>query len=248
VPVQSGLNIMPNPYFQFKQFTVFHDQCAMKVTTDACLFGAWCADDVQQLTVDGQRLLDIGAGTGLLSLMMAQKNSGIIDAVEIDIAAAQQAQQNVKDSPFANLITVVNEDILNWKKEAYDVIISNPPFYEKEIPSTQTGKNIAHHSEGLVLESLFKIIQEKLTAVGSFYLLLPYKRKATIDKLLLTNKLHLEKEVIVHSSAAHLPFRLLLKGSKRPSACTSEILNIYDENKQYTPAFTSLLKDYYLYL
>jgi tRNA1Val (adenine37-N6)-methyltransferase len=249
VPVLSGVDIMPNPYFQFKQFTVYHDRCAMKVTTDACLFGAWVAEDCQRSTVNDQRLLDIGTGTGLLSLMVVQKNKDIqLDAVEIDKAAAAQATENVKASPYAHNITVHQSDITNWEKGSYDIILSNPPFYEKEIPSTQKGKNVAHHSEGLRLEELFFIIKEKLTDSGSFYLLLPYKRRHDIDKQLQQAGLFLEKKVIVHPAVENAPFRLLLKGGKRPFPTQSESLSIYDTTRAYTPEFVALLKDYYLYL
>lgn len=239
---------MPNPYFQFKQFTVYHDRCAMKVTTDACLFGAWCADDSQRSTVNSQLLLDIGTGTGLLSLMVAQQNKVLIDAVEIDPEAAAQATENVKASAFAKAITVYHSDIAIWEKGGYDIIISNPPFYENEIPAAQQQKNVAHHSEGLRLETLFTIIQEKLTPQGVFYLLLPYKRKETIERLLQRNGLFIEKEMIVHPVTTHAPFRLLLKGRKQPVKRSIETIAVYNADKQYTAAFIDLLKDYYLYL
>jgi tRNA1Val (adenine37-N6)-methyltransferase len=266
---------MPNPYFQFKQFTVYHDRCAMKVTTDGCLFGAWVAREVnesmvnrqwamdkellnghnelntsdhQLSTVNNQRFLDIGTGTGLLSLMVAQKNKATIDAVEIDEKAAAQAMDNVKASPFASAITVYEGDVTAWDKGPYDVILSNPPFYEKEIPSTHQQKNVAHHGEGLRLETLFMIINEKLKDEGQFYLLLPYKRKGAIETLLQKTGLYLEKQVIVQPTSENPPFRLLLKGGKQPATVQLESMSIYNNAKVYTPEFTSLLKDYYLYL
>ena len=90
---------MANPFFQFKQFTVFHDQCAMKVTTDACLFGAWVAKKMSEKNWNEKKMLDIGTGSGLLSLMIAQQNNLFIDAVEIDIFAAKQAKENLASSP-----------------------------------------------------------------------------------------------------------------------------------------------------
>ena len=239
---------MANPYFQFKAFTVFHDRCAMKVTTDACLFGAWCAEGCRLDNVDGQKVLDIGTGTGLLSLMVAQKNKVCIDAVEIDKGAADQATRNVNDSPFKDTITVIQTAIQEWTPTNYDVIISNPPFYENELSSAQQQKNIAHHGDGLKLETLFSIISDKLSDSGYFYLLLPYKRKAAIEKLLQQAGFFLEKEVTVKPSVKHLPFRLLLKGRKLPTTCITETLCIYNEEKQYTHEFMTLLRDYYLYL
>lgn len=255
-PVLSGVNTMPNPFFQFKHFTVYHDRCAMKVTTDACLFGAWVADNCQESlgndqpsAVNHQRVLDIGTGTGLLSLMVAQKNSHLhIDAIEIDEQAAAQAAENVKASPYASAISVYHHDITAWEKGAYNIILSNPPFYEKEIPSSLQGKNIAHHGEGLRLETLFKIIKEKLTDTGTFYLLLPYKRRQDIEKLMQQTGLYIQKLAIVQPTVENAPFRLLLKGSKHPVNTHITSLSVYDAAKQYTPGFVSLLKEYYLYL
>lgn len=206
-------------------------------------------DEGHRSTTNGQRLLDIGTGTGLLSLMVAQKHAGVqLDAVEIDDQAAVQAMENVAASPFGAAITVHHGDIRNWERGSYDSIISNPPFYEKEVPSTQHGKNVAHHGEGLRLETLFHIIKEKLTANGSFYLLLPYKRRHDIDKGLQQAGLFLEKKVIVHPAIDNQPFRLLLKGGQQPTSTQIETLSIYDTARTYTPEFVSLLKDYYLYL
>ncbi|MDQ6609132.1 MAG: 50S ribosomal protein L11 methyltransferase, partial [Bacteroidota bacterium] len=100
---------MPNTYFSFKQFTIYQDRCAMKVTTDGCLFGSWCANEIYKLIHSQVYLLDIGAGTGLLSLMIAQKNKCVIDAIEIDKEAAMQAIENISASPWNKKIYVVNE-------------------------------------------------------------------------------------------------------------------------------------------
>src|SRR5689334_19640143 len=138
---------MPNPYFRFKQFTVFHDRCAMKVTTDACLFGAWCAQEIQCLQPVPRHLLDIGTGTGLLCLLIEQKNELPIEAVEIDPDAAQQARENVAASPWKHKIQIHHADILSCHPEQeFDCIVSNPPFYENELASQQDQKNLAHHS------------------------------------------------------------------------------------------------------
>ena len=131
---------MANPYFSFKQFTVRHDRCAMKVTTDSCLFGAWMARELQQLS-GIQDIWDIGTGSGLLSLMVAQKNNVVIDAIEIDPAAAAQASENSSASPWSENIRIIHEDVRTADPgKKYDVIISNPPFYERELPPATTEK------------------------------------------------------------------------------------------------------------
>src|SRR5687768_4644120 len=150
----------------------------MKVTTDACLFGAWCAQEVHGLVNPADYILDIGAGSGLLSLMLAQKNQVIIDAVEIDTAAAEQAKDNVASSPWEDRINIINTRVLNWKVgKRYRYIVSNPPFYESDLKSEKKSKNIAHHDEGLRLNVLLDFIENHLTADGRFFLLLPAKRE-----------------------------------------------------------------------
>jgi tRNA1Val (adenine37-N6)-methyltransferase len=249
---------MPNPYFQFKQFTIHHDRCAMKVTTDACLFGAWCAHEIQKAKYEirstkyeerSTQLLDIGAGTGLLSLMVAQKNDCTIDAVEIEKEAAEQAAENIAASPWKENIRIHHTDILKFQTEqSYDVIISNPPFYEKEIVSADQQKNTAHHSDELKLSELISCIKNHLSATGIFYLLLPFKRTNEALKILSKEGLLVQKQVVVAPSVVHAPFRFLIKGGRQQAMIIEEKFFITDEQKQYTPEFVALLKDYYLYL
>lgn len=238
---------MANPYFQFKKFTVYHERCAMKVTTDACLFGAWAAEDLKNDHAQGI-LLDIGTGTGLLSLMVAQKNNLQIDAVEINPAAAKEAEGNIIDSPFKESIYVHQMDIALFEKSNYDYIICNPPFYENELISLSADKNIAHHSHQLKWKELFQIIYKKLNPKGYFYLLLPSKRKEEAENGLLKQELFITTKVSVKQTPNHAPFRIMIKGSKNKETFNEKEITIRDEHDQYTPEFTNLLKDYYLYL
>src|SRR3954469_11797521 len=126
---------MANNYFSFKQFIIHQDKCAMKVCTDACLFGAYVADRFQ-ITNSKFHVLDIGAGTGLLSLMLAQKNSTVqIDAVEIDKAASEQAKENFKHSLWRDRLHIHHQPIQEFGMNTYNLIISNPPFYENDLKS-----------------------------------------------------------------------------------------------------------------
>ncbi len=242
---------MPNPFFRFKQFTVFHDRTAMKVTTDACLFGAWSAEMISKRQFLKNNALEIGAGTGLLSLMVAQKNHITIDAVEIDASASQQAAENIAASPWKERISIHHADILHFDNhKKYDYIFSNPPFYENEIESSDDKKNLAHHGHGLKLDVLFEIISKFLKQDGNFFLLLPYKRIVEIEQLLKKQQFFLINKTHVRQSVLHQPFRLMLIGTRKKTEfpVNETSISIWDESRQYTPEFIGLLKEYYLYL
>ena len=242
---------MPNPYFQFKQFTIYHERCAMKVTTDACLFGSWCAEEIKKDTGETERknLLEIGAGSGLLSLMIAQKNNCRIEAIEIDADAAQQAKENIRSSPWKEQIILHHNDVLDFSfSHSYDIIVTNPPFYENELRSGNTQKNTAHHDEGLKLSELALLIKQTLSPAGNFYLLLPYKREAEAEQILNNENLFIEKKILVSQSTSHAPFRLMIKGGHNKTHQEEIKLAITDDSKAYTKEFITLLKDYYLYL
>lgn len=240
---------MANPYFQFKQFTIYHDRCAMKVTTDSCFFGAWAASEIEKEDLKVKTVLDIGTGTGLLSLMIAQKNEVEIDTVEIDIEASQQAKENVDASPWKNSIRIFNEDILSFQpQKKYDCIISNPPFYENELASEVQKRNIAHHSEQLTIAEVLKIIKVNLKEDGIFFLMYPFKRSTVIERLLNENELCVVQTISLTQTVKHSPFRVILKGSNKRETPINSYMSILDENQQYTKQFVDLLKDYYLYL
>jgi tRNA1Val (adenine37-N6)-methyltransferase len=221
----------------------------MKVTTDACLFGAWLAEEVKTKKLKIKNVLDAGAGTGLLSLMFAQKNPDVvIDAIEIDDDSYQQAKKNIKASPWHNRINILHGDIKTFSFEKkYDLIISNPPFYEKEIKSNNPKKNVAHHDEGFLFDDLLMIIKKNLSPHGFFSLLLPFKRNVEAKKLL-RNFLVLQM-ILIKQTPAHNYSRTILLGCQKNEKETmiDEIL-ICDDQNQYTNEFKNLLKDYYLHL
>src|SRR5688572_19186971 len=224
----------------------------MDVKTDACLFGAWVAEKVKSQKSKVKSGLDIGTGTGLLALMLTQKNPELkIDAIEIDKDAAEQAKINAGSSPWKEQINIIQADVkgFSFEKE-FDLIISNPPFYEKEIRSATDSKNIAHHSENLTLKELLVIIKDNLSKTGSFFLLLPYKRHEEIKKLFKDHELNISKILFVRQSVKHDYFRIFIKGSLLAEEKQTEFdeLSIWDDKKQYTNEFVMLLKDYYLHL
>lgn len=224
----------------------------MKVTTDACLFGAWVVNEDKRQKLITKNVLDAGAGTGLLSLMYAQKNArAIIDAIEIDEEAHAQAKENIAASPFAGRINIFHDDVKKFSfSKKYDCILSNPPFYEKEIRSGSERKNIAHHHSGLMLEDLLSITKANLSSHGTFYLLLPFKRNEEIKKILLKQDLFISKIVFAKQSTKHNYFRVMIAGKleEDPAETLIEEISIWDDQQQYTGEFKELMKDYYLYL
>ena len=224
----------------------------MKVTTDACLFGAWVANEVESAKWKVESVLDIGTGTGLLSLMLAQKNPGTnILALEIDKSAAEQAADNINASLWKDQVDIVKGDVKDLSfPEKFDLIISNPPFYETELRSGIERKNIAFHSDHLTLQELLYAIKTNLNADGHFFLLLPYKRNDEIRRLFKDHQLHISKLLLVRQSVKHDYFRILLKGNLNAAQKETEFdeMSIWDEQQQYTAEFVRLLKEYYLHL
>lgn len=251
---------MANSYFNFKQFTINQDNCAMKVCTDACLFGAVVADyktclpkDILSETATGgpfSHCLEIGTGTGLLSLMIAQKNdTHTIDGVEIDTAAAAQAAENIAASPWANRIQVFNEDILTFNtQKKYDCIVSNPPFYEGDLQSADKAKNDAKHDTALNLSELLKVVDKYLHPQGFFAVLLPYHRVEYFIEEAKKSGLFLGKQILVKHTLKHTFFRGILFFNRRETETKVLEIVIWDTEHNYTAEFAELLKDYYLFL
>lgn len=240
---------MPNNYFQFKQFTVQQERAALKVSTDSCLFGAWIADKVESEKLKVESALDIGAGSGLLMLMLAQKCDAKIDGIEIDQPSYEQAKENTEASIWKERLELFHADAKQFSfSKNYDLIISNPPFYEGDLKSDVARRNVAMHDAGLKLDELLKVADANLTDDGMFAVLLPYQRAAYMVALAETSNLYLQTHVQVRQTVNHGFFRSMLLFSRSKTAAMVEELAIKDESNQYTNEFIGLLKDYYLYL
>ena len=244
---------MGNNYFRFKQFTVHQDKCAMKVTTDSCLFGAWVADAVLRLQMPVNTILDIGTGTGLLSLMLAQKVNAHITAVEIDTDAANQASQNFQHAPWKNQLLVFNNSIQNFSMNAtnnnrFDLIISNPPFYLNDLKSPDVKTNIAHHSAALKWMELIEIITRLLSPCGYFAVLLPFNTSDNFEALATQNKLFPVEMFCVRQKPASSFFRKMIIFSKNKGLLVTGEIIITNKANQYDTLFVQLLKDYYLHV
>ncbi len=257
---------MPNSYFRFKQFIIHQDRCAMKVCTDSCILGAWTAlrlnlvknlmdKAVKNQSGNGvktllegrvQKILDIGSGTALLSLMLAQKTNARIDTIECDRETCLQAGENIKLSPWAERIQLFEGDVREYIfPSAYDFIITNPPFFESDLRSPEQKKNMAKHNESLTFEKLMGLIRTNLQPDGAFSILLPFHRNEYFKRLAGENGFFLQEELIVKQTLAHDPFRSILLFSKNLSTkIISEELTIKKEGK-YSLEFKVLMQDYY---
>ena len=237
---------MPNAYFNFKQFTVYHDKCALKVCTDSCLFGAWAV----AFTKEAYTILDIGSGSGLLSLILAQKTNAEITGVELDESSFLQALENIKQSPWPDKIKLIHADCRNYfPAEKFDFIICNPPFYEQMLSSEKNNEKQAKHDATLLLSDLISIFNRLLSPKGKLAILFPYYRKVELLKAMSMNGYYLHAGVDIRPAPQKDNFRFAGIFGHAESVMPSEIaISIKDELQHYTPEFKALLKDYYLYL
>lgn len=230
----------------------------MKVCTDSCILGAWTAlriDGVKNLSENGvqnilenrvKNILDIGSGTALLPLMLAQKTGARIDTIECDSETCLQAGENIMQSPWANRIQLLEGDARDYVfPSAYDFIITNPPFFESDLRSPEQKKNMAKHNESLSLETLIGLIQSNIQLDGAFSILLPFHRNDYFKKLAGEKGFSLQEELILKQTPLHAPFRTILLFSKKDSReIISEELTIKKEGK-YSAEFQVLMQDYY---
>ncbi|RYF88551.1 MAG: methyltransferase domain-containing protein [Chitinophagaceae bacterium] len=240
---------MPNHYFSFKEFTVWQQHCAMKVCTDACVLGAFTANRFVNSAPPPKHILDIGTGTGLLSLMLAQKINAEIEAIEINKDAAQQAQENFDTSPWASRLKTINSSLQEFAGEScYDLIIANPPFFEDDLRSNAAAKNDAKHDSSLTLHQLVEAIHKLLVTTGSAVVLIPQHRTSYFSALVSAAGMHINGVLEMRQSFTHKPFRSIVVIAKTADKFDKSILTIHDHKREYTPEFAALLKDYYLKL
>ena len=224
----------------------------MKVCTDACLFGAWTAAIITGKPERISSVLDIGSGTGLLSLMLAQKLKTPINAIEIDLPAYEQTKENFENSDWKELLNAMHGDILTLEQQTlYALVITNPPFYEKELRSPAAAVNMARHDTSLTLEALVRKVCALLKEEGYFSIMLPWHRYDSMLKIASENGLILSALLRVKQSPKHDFFRamMLFEKTKKPQRETLiRDLTIKEIHHQYSENFIEYLKDYYLSL
>ncbi len=232
---------MSNPYFRFKQFTVFHDQCAMKVGTDGVLLGAWanCSH--------ARNVLDVGTGSGLIALMVAQRSKSLITGIDIDADACKQASINAQNSPFSGRLRIIRSSFQDFYPEnKFDLIVSNPPFFANALKSPDKGRSQARHSDDLPLEYLFRKSVEILSPEGKLALIIPADRSEEADVYASESKLHKTGEIRISPLPGRPPKRILLEYSMQHSACLRSEWSIELSRHVYSDQYITLTKDFYL--
>ncbi|MDN3580873.1 tRNA1(Val) (adenine(37)-N6)-methyltransferase [Mucilaginibacter flavus] len=229
--------------FHFKQFSVDQTGCAMKINTDGVLLGALAEAD-EPLTA-----LDIGTGTGVIALMLAQRfPMAHIDAVEIDEAAAVTATRNFENSPFKDRLTLYPSDFKSFfdahPEKKYDLIVSNPPFYINSLQSPGAKKNQAKHAEDGFFEELIEQGRNHLANAGVFWLILPPDTSALVKDLALANGLYLEKITKIHSFKTDEAHREIIALGLVQTNIIEKGFVIYNEPKVYSEAYQQVLKGF----
>lgn len=233
--------------FRFKQFSVDQSGCAMKINTDGVLLGA-LAGEGQPSTI-----LDIGTGTGVIALMLAQRfTSAQIDAVEIDSNAAETAQLNFEASPFKDRLTAYHQDFNTFftlhPEKRYDLIISNPPFYIDSLLSPQKEKNIAKHAGRDFFNGLMEIMFKQLTVGGQCWLVLPVNTASWVKNIAIGFGLYLQKIVKIKSFEDLEPHReIVVFGMEVGDVLTSSFI-IYSSIGKYSTAYNQLLQPFFITL
>ena len=217
----------------------------MKITTDACIQGAWAI-----VAGDTHKVLDIGAGTGLLSLMLAQRSGQLhIDAVELDAEAATQCAENVAGSPWADRIRVIVGDVRTFSGGPYDMIITNPPFFQQSLLGNKENRNNARHTLSLGYDELLQAAARLLKEEGNLSVLLPQTEYLLWAEIALQQGWsEFARLSIRHTAGAGIK-RVVGMWSRVSAAETVESsLVIKDQDQQYTPEFVALLSPFYLQL
>lgn len=231
--------------FHFKKFSIDDSKAAMKIGTDAVLLGAWapCSSET--------RILDIGTGSGILALMMAQRNPGVpVDAVEIDDEAAASAARNAEISPWNGSISVTNSSLQLFaygKQHAYSLIICNPPFFTNALKAPDRARNTARHNDSLPVNELLFITSQLLNENGRAAFILPAADAGNWLEMAAGCNLHLTHRLLVRSYTDREPHRILLTFCPTRQVTMAENeLCIYSDRNTYNNDYKELTRDFYL--
>lgn len=236
---------MPNDYFEFKQFKIKQDRCAMKVSTDAVLLGAWVTPN------SSASILDIGTGSGVIALMLAQKSQAKITAIDIDKASTEQAQVNVQESIFNQHVEVQHlsfQQLYTTTNDKYSLIVTNPPYFVDSLKSSVEHRTIARHNDTLSFEDLLNGVKKLLEPKGKFCLILPKNEAVMFREMATTKGLYLSKLMRVRTrKEKETEKRHLMQFEFKETEFSETTLIIEeDSHRNYTAAYKEFTKDYYL--
>ncbi len=226
--------------FRFKKFVVSQQQSAMKVGTDGVLLGAWA--DIRGC----KRVVDVGAGTGLISLMIAQRCPASIVAVEIDKLSAEEAANNIAASPWNSRISIVNVDFNEWTSETTDLIVSNPPFYVEDVVAPDSRRALARHQDSLSVDLLLKKSSLCLSDSGSVALIVPASREQEITYLASVYALHVGRLTRVYPNPHKCPNRILVQLYKKNVVTEISDIFIRNNDNEYSSEYKYLTSEFYL--
>jgi tRNA1Val (adenine37-N6)-methyltransferase len=231
-----------NKGFQFKQFSIAQDHCEMKVGTDGTLLGAWADVSISE------RILDIGTGTGLIALMVAQRSNATIVGIEIDEHAARQALENVQNCPWKERIRIVCKSIQEYTEDSlFDTIISNPPYFSKSLACPISRRNIARHTEILPFIDLITNANRLLTTTGQFCVIIPTECQADFIQLCWEQNLYLKRKTLVKTCIHKEPKRVLISFSHNQTVNPIyDDLIIENDDHSYTEQYKILTREFYL--
>jgi tRNA1Val (adenine37-N6)-methyltransferase len=228
--------------FRFKQFEVKHTATALKVTTDAVVFGSW-------IDFSGAKtILDIGTGTGILALMAAQKNAAAkISAIEIDTNAAKEADFNFSSSKWSERLFVTNCDIKEYiSEELFDIIVSNPPYFQNDLISESKAKAVAKHAISLTHKQLLEKTATLLNDSGTAFFILPYSNSSQFIVTALNCGLHCAKKVDVSSTITKWPYLSFLAFTKLTNDLQANQLYLFEHNGDKSIDYQAMSADFYL--
>ena len=231
--------------FLFKQFQVHQDRCAMKIGTDGVLLGAWTSLEHKPMSI-----LDIGAGTGVVTLMLAQRSHAeTIDAIEIDEDAYEQCVENFEASYWADRLFCYHaslDEFVNEMDDKYELIVSNPPFYSEIMASGNESRDMARQNQSLPFGDLLSSVVQLLAENGTFSTIIPFKEEEGFLKLAAAINLHPKRLMRIKGNPKSEIKRSLLELQIGKTSVEIENLTIESARHQYTKEYIDLTKDFYL--
>ena len=231
-----------NNWFEFKQFRIEQQKAAMKVGTDGVLLGAWTPVE------DSRRILDIGTGTGLIALMLAQRSNAWIDAVEIDELACEEAEFNFAQSPWNERLKVFNTDFQMFADlpfEPYDLIVSNPPFFVNSLKTKNAALSVARHNDLLTFDQLVTCARKLLSNTGRLCVIIPFRSHEEFRGCARLAGFYLRQQTQVNPKFGKTPKRVLLEFTVQPGYPINNELTILDKVGCYTGDYKALTAPFY---